>query len=203
MYLKILPAAILLLALLACKNKTPHPQHAEQPSPDSAVAAGSYLPVRDFILGDVRLVDSFAGAILRKTDLAGRKDSGYVSPQQFREKINAFLPEVLDSARFARTFEEVSLMDETTRLLNFIYTARDTAETLRKVVVYIVPSLTIDQVETIYMEKAFRDQGQSVQQKLTWKMHQSCSILTIRYTGPETSVVTQEKLIWDPFHFAD
>jgi hypothetical protein len=89
-------------------------------------------------------------------------------------------------------------MDETTEMINFIYPAKDTSTRLRKVVVYIRPSLSVDKVNRIYMEKEFRDGQDFVQQKLTWVIEKYFYILTIKHPQQGSPVTSIEKVIWDP-----
>lgn len=190
--------AAFLLIVLSCKEKT------KQPVTDKTAPAEkmiSYLPIADLIRDDIRQVDSFAGGIVKKTEINGKKDSTYIKLEDFHRLITSFLPAELDTNTFHREFAETSLMDESTRLLNFIYTAKDTSLTLRKVIVYITPALTVDKVNMIYMEKEFMEGDVFVQQKLTWKTGQYCYILTIRQPKTGTPVTTMEKLIWDPQQF--
>jgi hypothetical protein len=174
----LLPALILLA--VACKHKPKEPAGPDQPAGDS-VSAGSYLPVADFIKNDIVRVDSFSGGILRKMTINGKKDSGYIQLPAFHQVASMFLLPELDSASFHDHFKEHSLMDETTAMLNFIYTPTGPNGSLRNVMIYLTPSATgNDKVNRIYMERDFTSGDTAVQQKLTWKMEEYFYILTIR-----------------------
>lgn len=149
-------------------------------------------------------VDSFAGGILRRTTINGKKDSGYIQPPVFRRLANQFLvPELLDSASFHEHFKESSLMDETTQMMNFIYTLKQPDWPLRNVMVYVKPSLQNDQVNRIYMEREFTSGDTAIQQKLTWKMQEYFYIITLRQPKNGPAVTSMEKVIWDPQQFAE
>lgn len=195
-----LPA--LLLLVIACKHQPKQPTDAVQPAEDS-LGSNNYLPIADFIKSDIVKVDSFAGGILRKVNINGKKDSAYIQPPVFHQLANQFLIPELDSASFREHFKESSLMDETTQMLNFIYTGKQSGWPLQNVMVYIKPSLATDQVNRVYMERAFTSGDTAVQQKLTWKMQEYFYIITLRQPKNGPAVTTMEKVIWDPQHFAE
>ena len=187
---------------VACKQKSKQPAGTDQSAQDS-LASNGYLPVADLIKMDIARVDSFSGGILRKVYLEGKKDSGYIQLPEFHKLANQFLVPELDSASFHEHFKENSLMDETTQMLNFIYSARQPAGTLQNVMVYVKPSLTDDKVNRIYMEREFSSGDTAISQKLTWKMQAYYYIVTIRQPKNGPAVTSIEKVIWDPQHFGE
>ena len=178
----------------ACKNSS------VKPVPEQAI---SYLPVTDFIQEDIKKIDSFGGGILLKTSGTLKNDSAFIQPQQFKLLVSEFFLPELDSAIFYSQFSETSLMDETTQMLNFIYTADSNKTALRKVIVYVSPSLTTDKVHRIYMEKENRIGDTVVSQKLTWKMRQYLIIAEIKETPNGFNSTLIRKAIWDPQQYAD
>jgi hypothetical protein len=196
----LLPA--LLLLAVACKHKPRQPAGDVQPAQDS-LNSGTYLPIADLVKNDIVQVDTYAGAILKKMNTEGRKDSAYIQPAEFHKLASQFLLTELDSASFRDHFTEHSLMDETTEMLNFIYTAKDREPSLRNVMVYLQPTLANDQVKRIYMERSFNSGDTSIEQKLTWKMMEYFYVITIRQPKNGPAVTSMEKVIWDPQFFAD
>lgn len=196
----LLPALFLLA--VACKHQPKQPAGPDEPNQDSLMAV-NYLPVADFIKNDITRVDSFSGGILRKATINGKKDSSYIPLPVFHKMANEFLLPELDSASFHDHFKEHSLMDETTEMMNFIYTPTQAEGSLRNVMVYLTPSTTTDNVNRIYMEREFTSGDTIVQQKLTWKMQQYFYILTIRQPKQGPAVTSMEKVIWDPQYFAE
>jgi hypothetical protein len=194
------PALLLLAA--ACKHKPQQPAGDVQPAQDS-LNSGTYLPITDLIKNDIVKVDTYAGGILKKNNTAGRKDSAYIQPAEFLKLAGQFLLPELDSASFHDHFTEHSLMDETTEMLNFIYTAKDPGSSLKNVMVYLQPSLANDQVKRIYMERSFNSGDTTIEQKLTWKMMEYFYVVTIRQPKNGPAVISMEKVIWDPQNFAD
>src|SRR5687768_14375626 len=127
--------ALFLLAI-ACKQKPKQQAGADQLTEDS-LANSAFLPVADFIRNDILKVDSFSGGILKKVTINGKKDSSYIQLPAFHQLANQFLVPELDSASFRAHFKEHSLMDETTQMVNFIYTQKQPDWTLQKVMVYL------------------------------------------------------------------
>lgn len=181
-------------SIVACKNSS------GKPVPEQAK---SYLPVTDFIQEDIKKIDSFGGGILLKTSGTLKQDSAFIQPQEFKLLVSDFFMPELDSAIFYSQFTETSLMDETTQMLNFIYTADSSKTALRKVIVYVSPSLTTDNVHRIYMEKENRIGDTIVSQKLTWKMRQYLIIAELKETPNGFNSTLIRKAIWDPQHYAD
>jgi hypothetical protein len=195
-----LPALLLLAA--ACKQKSKQTESTVQSTEDS-LANGSFLPVADFIRNDIAKVDSFAGGVVRKMTIDGRKDSSFIQLPVFHQLANQFLLPELDSASFQAHFKENSLMDETSGMLNFIYSQKQPDLPLRSVTVYVKPSLQNDKVDRVYMERDFISGDTAIQQKLSWKMQEYFYIITMRQPKNGPAVTSLEKVIWDPQHFGE
>lgn len=163
----------------------------------------SHMPVADFLKEDIRKVDSFAGGILLKTNLESRKDSQFVKPEQFHALSQLFLRPELDSAYFNANYTETSLMDESTEMLNFIYTPKKDSMGLKKLVLYVSPSLTIDQVNRVYMETFQLSGDTAISRKLTWKLRKYLIVAENKLTPGGYDQTTVRKLIWDPTLFAE
>lgn len=200
-WIKLVLPALFLMAI-ACKHK-PRESTAEVTDSKDSIAVSSFLPVADFIKNDITKVDSFSGGILRKTNINGKKDSGYIQLPRFHQLANQFLVPELDSASFHDHFTESSLMDETTEMLNFIYTAKQPTWPLRKVMVYITQGADGGKVNRIYMERDFTRGDTSFQQKLTWKAGEYFYTITLQQPNNGPAVTSMEKVIWDPQHFSE
>jgi hypothetical protein len=206
--MKLFPALLVILFITACKD------NSSQPAADSPVAGkdsaatdttATYLPIIDLIRQDLRRVDSFAGGILKKTTINGKKDSLFIKPAAFHQSAAAFLMPELEATSFRQKFTENSLADESTGQLQFMYTPNDPAIALRNVVAYITPSSSPsgDQVSRFYLEKEWAAGDTAVKQKLTWKTHQYFYIVTIRQPKKGPAITSIEKLIWDPEQFGE
>ena len=182
------------LSLTACTNSTKKVEPEIVPT---------HLPVIDFIKEDIKQVDSFAGGILLRTEGYPKNDSAFIRPEDFKKLAGEFFLPELDSSVFNTQFSETSLMDETTQMLNFIYLAKNSSTTLRKVIVYVSPSLSTDKVSRIYMEKEYKNADATISLKLTWKLRHYLIITEIAQTSGGKSTTRTRKAIWDPQQFSD
>ena len=198
----LLLSTILLTTFLSCKNNQQTAGNSDVQ--DTTAQSSPFLPVGAILNNDKKLADTFATAFLKRVETGSHKDSAFINPAEFNRLSMAFFPSVLmDSAAFRQHYNESSIMDETTGLLNFIYTAKDVSDSLHQVVVYISPTQTTDQTNRVYMEHAFKQGDTLVQQKLTWKLKQYFYILTIRQPATGDAVITNEKVIWNPEKFRE
>jgi hypothetical protein len=199
--IKLLLPALLLLAI-ACKHKPEQPA-AHTPQPNDSTADNKFLPVADFIKSDIIKVDSFAGGILKRVNKNGKKDSVYIQMPEFKKLASQFIFPELDSALFNQHMTENSMMDNTTQLLEFIYTPKQVDWPLRKVMIFLKPSLADDQVSRIYIEKDFTRGDTTIHQKLNWNIQEYFYTITIQQPNNGPAVTTMEKVIWDPQRFAE
>jgi hypothetical protein len=198
--INLLIPALLLLAV-ACKHK---PKDQGVAATRDSTEIKNYLPVADFIRGDIARVDSFSGGIVRKIITNGKKkDSGFIQLPAFHQLANQFLLPELDSASFHEHFTENSLMDETTQMIQFIYSGKTAEWPMRNVMVYLKPSLNNDKVNRIYMEKEFTNGDTAIQQRFTWKMQEYFYIITVKQPKDGPAVTTMDKVIWDPQFFGE
>lgn len=204
---RLLLLLILTTSLFSCSDEAEGPkQEATAATPDSTAKTGSaesYLPVEALLQDEVRNVEAYAAGILRKATIKGRKDSAFIQLPQFQRIAEQFMLKELDSAFFRDHFEETSFMDQTTQLLNFIYTSKDSASPLQKAVVYVRPSETTNTMDRVYLETVYNQGDTLIEKRLTWKMRKYFYILTVKQPKSGNAITTMEKLIWDPQHFGD
>jgi hypothetical protein len=196
---------IFVITLTACTIKPKEASENAGPIVDSSAekidSSSSYMPVAAFVQEDIRHVDSFYAGILKKTTRDGKKDSGYIQNADFHSFAQLFLDKALDSSNFRQTFTETPLFDTTTKEMDFIYNAKTDSQTLRKVIVYVKPSVYGDKVDRIYMEKKFSKGDTAVDQKLNWRMKHYFYILTMLQPKAGKPVMKVEKVIWEPQDF--
>src|SRR5688572_28274585 len=208
---RLLLLLILTTSLFSCKDAAEEPKQeattATTASPDTADkkadATESYLPMQALLQAEVRNVETYAAGILRKATIRGRKDSAFIQLPQFQRIAEQFMLKELDSAFFRDHFEETSFMDQTTQMLNFIYTAKDSVSPLQKAVAYVRPSETANTMDRLYFETAYNQGDTLIEKRLTWKMRKYFYILTVKQPKSGNAITTMEKLIWDPQHFGD
>lgn len=174
-------------------------QHGDSAAPDEKK---NYLPVAEFIKGDVGKVDSFSAGILMRTTIDGRSDSAFVKLEAFRKVVPLFLVPELDSAYFAENYSESTLYDPASETMSFIYTATNDQAPLKKAFVYVVQGYNNNKVSRIYLERELASGDTSLSQKLTWKMNEFCQVVETKRTSKGLNTVKVQKLIWEPSAFA-
>jgi hypothetical protein len=204
---KLLLFLFLAATFCSCGGKVEKPQD-NQPGNDTNQKENfadttAHLPVAAFIRNEIAMVETYAGGLLKKLTRGNKRDSAYIQLDEFKKRAEQFLPKDLDSAFFQENFEQTSFVDETTEMINFIYTPKDSVGVLQKVVVYVQPGTSAHNVDRIYMETAFNQGDTFVEKKLTWKMRKYFYVLTIEQPKNGQPITTYEKLIWDPQHFGD
>lgn len=162
----------------------------------------AYLPISDYLEGEIRKVDSSVAGILKRESANGSAfDSAFITNQQFHVLAQDFLSPELARETFEKSFKENSFYDETTESLTFNYEATDPKVTVRRVDVIIAPSLEIDKIKTIYMEKSYSTGDTAFTKKMTWTAGSEFSIVTIKNSGANSSSVRQVRVVWDPLKY--
>jgi hypothetical protein len=190
--------AIVLAAALACNQPGPKPQAQES---GKAADSSEYIPVRDYILSQIASIDSLPVGILKRETIGSKTDSSFISPEEFRKLAQEFLPAELEKDAFKRMFSETSFMDQTTESLAFTYQAKDASSSVKRVDVLAAPSLELDKIKSIYMEKAFMRNDTAFTQKMLWKVGKSFSIISTSTAAEQGPGLKQLKVIWDPMEY--
>lgn len=165
-------------------------------------SAPSHLPVSDLLREDLRKAEIYAGGILKKTVVAGKKDSAFIDLPALQKEASRFFRPELDSAFFNSNYTESSLMDETTGLINFIYTAKDEKIALQKVIVYIKPDPGTDKLDRVILEIRERKEDRYATIKMNWKCKAYFIIAESKTGDAKPEVRNLEKIIWDPEKFS-
>ncbi|HEY0678815.1 MAG TPA: hypothetical protein VGD17_11050 [Chitinophagaceae bacterium] len=196
---RIIPIAI--IAFIACK----------QPKTDTAAKGKEevvkkeepteYIPVNDYIRNEIKSIDSLPVGILKRETNGGKGDSVFITPPEFKRLSAVFLPKELEKDNFQRSFTESSFFDQTTESLTFTYQANDPASSVRRVDVLASPSLQLDKIKSVYIEKSFSNADTVFNQKLYWKGGTSFTIITEKILAQKPPVIHQVKVIWDPMNY--
>jgi hypothetical protein len=160
-----------------------------------------YIAVADILRSDIKQIDSLPVGILKRTTINNKSDSAFITPEEFKKLAANFLPAELEQANFERLFKESSFIDETTELLTFQYSTTDTSSTLRRVDILLPPSLMMDKVNNIYLEKFFATGDTVTNQKLYWKPGNNFQIITEKTIPGREPVIERTKVIWDPSNY--
>ena len=197
MKLPVITTLILALALNACQEPE------KQQSTEQTEATTAYIPVSEFIRTEIMAVDSTPTGILRRITYKDKTDSAFIKPAEFDELAKVFLPAELEYERFQKSFKESSFMDQTTESLAFTYESTDSTSTVRRVDILATPSLDMDKIKNVYIERTYMSGDTTIEQKMTWKAKKSFQVITLKSVQGGTPDVHQLKVIWDPFSYQE
>jgi hypothetical protein len=181
--------AIVLLVVCFCSC-----HHVAAPPP----VQKDYFPVRDYLESEIATIDSTPYKLVEYNIQNGKTDSALITAPEFNRLAGSFLVPDLDSTRFESRFEENSFMDQSTNLLSFTYSTKDTSYGLRRVDVLATPDPTgADRVKSIYLEtSAFRADSLMLT-KMYWNAGKSFSIIYISQPPHGEAVTRQTRVVWD------
>lgn len=194
----VIKVLILALAFNACQEAEKQRSTEEKQETNETKA---YIPVTDYIKTEIRALDSTPTGILKRINYKNGTDSVFINPDEFKQLAQAFLPPELDKGRFERSFTESSFIDQTTESLTFTYESVDNTSAIRRVDVLLAPSLEVDKIKSVYIEKMFAVGDTAVEQKMYWKAGESFQITTLKSVPGHSPDVHQLKVIWDPFSY--
>jgi hypothetical protein len=194
---------MLLYLATACHQRSPS-GGPEPASSDTAIhqtdtIQKSYLPVAEYLLKEIRYVDSTPLAILQYTIRDGRTDSTFIRPAQFDQLAQEFLLPELEPANLEKNYTENAFQDETTGYLTFSYAPRDKGLPLGRIDVVTAPAPDkgANKVRSIFLERVSRAGDTLVMKKMYWKAGHSFLVITSLQPPKKDPVVRQEKVVWD------
>lgn len=164
----------------------------------SANEKQSYFPVTDFILGQLKEIDSMPVTPLKIITKNKKTDSVWLKRKDIRIFAEPFLHPPIDSANLQNLFTEKSFMDQTINAVTLSYDPIKELPPSMQLThwdVYIDPEKNM--VERIYITKQKDSSGINIKTQLTWKVNKWCSIRTITQQVAMPPQVTEEKLVWN------
>ncbi|MFI5124552.1 MAG: hypothetical protein ACHQDF_04445 [Chitinophagales bacterium] len=166
--------------------------------PDAPVAKKNYFPVRDYLQSEIASVDSVPSKMVEYDIRNGKTDSAIISLQTFNKLAAAFLLPDLDSGRFENRFEENSFLDQSSNLLTFTYSTKDSSYGLRRVDVLAIPNPSgTDKVKSIYLESSSGNSDSLKLTKMYWRSGKSFSIIHIYQPAHGEAGTSQTNVVWD------
>ena len=181
----ILIPALILAAIVSCKDNT---TSASNLPADTTVK--QFFPVQEFLLGEIRYVDSLPVGILKYTTTGKRIDSGYIKMPEFKQLAYEFLSAELEEGMFEEQFDEVSFFDHGTKYATFNYSPKNNNTEIKRVDVIASREGEFDKINSIYIEK---NNGASPLKKLYWKAGRHFQIIREDSAGKQS--VT--KVVWN------
>ncbi len=185
--------AFLIICISGCSNKTKTP--ATKPVADTTKE--KFLPVTEFLLGELRDLDSIQLAPLKIVTVNGKSDSTWMKREDIRVFVQPFLHPVIDTANLSSLFSQKSFLDQTLHAYTFTYDPKGDLPdslTLNHWDVYIDPER--NRFTRIYMVKQKTTDDVTETMQLTWKANELAMITTIKEEKGKDPEIREEKLIW-------
>ncbi|MEO6962010.1 MAG: hypothetical protein ABIY90_08590 [Puia sp.] len=166
--------------------------------PETPPVQKDYFPVLDYLESEIAGVDSLPSKMTEYITRNGKTDSAILTLTAFNKLAAGFLLPGLDSNRFEKRFEENSFLDQTTNLLSFTYSTKDTSYGLRRVDVLAIPDPAgTDKVKSIYLESSALHGDTLILSKMFWNSGKSFSIIHIYQPAHGEAVTSQTKVVWN------
>jgi len=189
---KFLFSAIITIVITSCEQKKTNRFQQE-----TNTNANNFFPVTQYILGQIKELDSLPVTPLKVTTINGKADSVWIKREEIRSFIQPFITPVIDSITLHDYFSEKSFLDQTINAFTFSYEPvkplPDSIE-LRRWDIYVDPQS--NKVTRIYIVKQTNTTPMKTIQ-LTWKSGYFCKITTITENGNSDQDVKEQELIWN------
>lgn len=187
------PCLLLLFATACHSNSKP----AKPENTDSATAQKAFLPIANYLQGEISFVDSTPLAILKYDIRDKKRDSAYIQQSEFNQLAQQFLRPELAPDSFQQNYTENSFVDETTKSLTFTYSAINKTTALQRADVLIVPTGTSNQVKSIYLQENYMTGDTQVVKKLYWEARKQFEITTTQQLPHQPLLVKELRVVWD------
>lgn len=187
-----------LVIIVSCNNEPKKTLPAVTENDTIQVAdtsANSFFPVRDFLISEIRYVDSLPVGLMKFTTRNGKRDSGYIKPAEFHKLAEEFLVRLLDKALFEVSFKESSFYDQSTESSTFTYSPLYDDLQIKRVDVIAKDVNGNNRIHSIYIEKEIEERGTRKIKKLFWRAGRYFQIVTPPdNTGRNESII---KVVWN------
>ncbi len=188
----IIVVSLIGLTFIACRNEVKEKKN------DAPEEKTEYFPIQEYLLGEIRTVDSLPVGILKKHTINNKLDSGFIQPAEFNRLANAFLDSSLEKNSFAQNYSESSFADESTGYITFTYEPRSEKSVVTRIDLMAKPGAITASVKTIYMEKRYMKADSSIHEKLYWKSNSNFWIRKETTYKDSPAIVEHLQVIWNP-----
>jgi hypothetical protein len=193
---------ILLLAvyiIAACKsrngsggveNNTDSTAGVDSAANDSA----KMFLITPFILSQVQFVDSTPIGIMLRTETDGKKDSGFISKEYFRELADNFIKPDLNDSSLSKEYNENNYFDAAINKVVQDISTKNKEAIINNAHIYF--NKDTRKITGVYLEKSFTKGDTAIKQKLQWKADRNFRIITFKYIDGK-ELITNQMAVWD------
>lgn len=181
-----------LLPFISCVQKS------QQLSFKETAKKSEFLPVTQFILGELHTIDSLPVTPLKIITKNGHTDSVWIKKEDVKAEALPFMTPIIDSAHQYLYFKESSFLDQTINSYTFSYDPIKipaSSKELKRWDVYVDPKKQT--ITRIYLLKESREGDNIITEQLTWKSNSFFRITLIKENKNGTNNITQEDVKWN------
>lgn len=186
--LKLIPALLLFLCAVSCKQKEKDPEE-------------KFFPVLSFIKSQVAHVDTSLYTIRKIISIDSlTNDTIYLRREDFREAARDFLslPDLYEKAYFKK-YEEARQYDETLNRVIIDYTPlKPEKEIIQRQEVLIKPDVaTGDKITNIIIHSISNTRDSLIQKRLLWQADKSFQVVITRQLPGQPETTSTYRVVWN------
>src|ERR1700741_3379845 len=179
-----LTLVILILIIIGCKNKEEQSSSVpDQQQKTDTQEVKNYLPVLDFLKGEIQNVDSFYAGLRKITIRNGKTDSTFISSEEFHKITSEFVTNELSKEFLEKNYNESSFMDHSTQSVTFTYEARDHNLAIRRIDLLTGETSGFDKLRSLFIEKQVSSGDTSILKRIFWKAGKNFLLFTQKTVG--------------------
>ena len=156
-----------------------------------------FIDVASYLKGQLAYMDTIPFAF-EKTVLHDSvyTDTTFLSKEQLKAIVLAFLPEDLEQKTFQKLYTETSFADASTNFITLTYEPEGKKDLpVQRIDVYVNPET--QQIAKLFMVRKADTKDSSLTQQLLWKHNKSCKLITTVYKANDQEKVLSEKINWN------
>jgi PBP1b-binding outer membrane lipoprotein LpoB len=190
---------LVFIFFLACNNPVATESVATATGGKDTAAPKSFLPVTDFIAGEIRMIDSLQ-LPATKTITINKKDNLYpLTTAELRLLANEFLQPDINDPAIKQFYKETSVADQSSGAINFVYSTTNTSLEIQRLDVNLKGDPVLnDKVNSIYIEKITKSGDSVINKKLFWKFGKNFQVTTEKRLDKQVFPRQTLKVVWDP-----
>jgi hypothetical protein len=193
----LVPIFLLFILVSGCSSKKPAPVSNPSAEKSDSTEPQNFFPVTDYLLGQLKQLDSMPVTALKITIHNGKQDSIWMKREDIRKFAALFLSPKIDSLNIGSLFTEKSFLDQSINAYTFSYDpSRKLPDTLNVKHWDVYIDATKNSVSRIYIVKENNNNGVHQTIQLTWRVNQWCKITTITEREGKETDIKEETMKW-------
>jgi hypothetical protein len=194
----LVPIFLFFILVSGCSSKKSAPVSNQSTEKTDSSEPQNFFPVTEYLLGQLKQLDSMPVTPLKITSHNGKQDSVWMKREDIRKFAIPFLTPRIDSLNIGSLFTEKSFLDQSINAYTFSYDPSgklpDTLD-VKHWDVYI--DATKNSVSRIYIVKETNNNGIHQTIQLTWRVNKWYKITTITEKQGQETDIKEETMRWE------